>query len=136
MWGTAAITSTIRVSLVAAMLRHFTSLERAACALQSSQWDLSSDICVLGDKDLGYSDALQTVWWDDVIAQSDLLLSSPVVAIDTSGSDVIVTDANLDRHAARQVIVTVSTTTGVEGTSFTAGPVTVKSRRPGTPTLP
>ena len=34
--------------------------------------------------------------------------NSPVVKIDTSGDDVIVTDSHGDLHAARQVIVTVS----------------------------
>ncbi len=77
-------------------------------ALQDSSWDLSGGIRVLGDKDLGYSDALETVWWKDVVAQSTLLLSSPVVQIDTSGDDVIVTDTHGNQHAARQVIVTVS----------------------------
>jgi len=77
-------------------------------ALQDNEWDLSEGIVVIGDKDLGYSDALETVWWNDVVANSDLLLESPVVEIDTSGDDVIVTDAHGDRHAARQVIVTVS----------------------------
>jgi len=77
-------------------------------ALQDNQWDLSEGIRVLGDKDLGYSDALETVWWDDVVANNDLILSKPVVSIDTSGDDVIVTDSNGDLHAARQVIVTVS----------------------------
>lgn len=79
-------------------------------ALQDNQWDLSEDIRVIGRKDLGYSDALETVWWDDV-KNSDLitlLKSSPVEKIDTSGDDVIVTDANGFLHAARQVIVTVS----------------------------
>jgi monoamine oxidase len=77
-------------------------------ALQDFEWDLSESIKVIGDKDLGYSDALETVWWNDVVANSDLLLESPVVAIDTSGADVIVAVANGDLHAARQVIVTVS----------------------------
>jgi monoamine oxidase len=77
-------------------------------ALQDTEWDLSGSIRVIGDKDLGYSDALETVWWNDVVANSDLLLDSPVVAIDTSGDDVIVSVANGDLHAARQVIVTVS----------------------------
>jgi monoamine oxidase len=76
-------------------------------ALQDNEWDLSEGIVVIGDKDLGYSDALETVWWNDVVANSDLLLESPVVRIDTSGDDVIVT-AGGDLHAARQVIVTVS----------------------------
>lgn len=77
-------------------------------ALQDNQWDLSNGIRVLGDKDLGYSDALATVWWDDVIAGSELLLESPVVSIDTSGNDVVVTDIHGDFHLARQSIVTVS----------------------------
>ncbi|MCP4805377.1 MAG: FAD-dependent oxidoreductase [Proteobacteria bacterium] len=77
-------------------------------ALQGAEWDLSEAIRVLGDKDLGYSDALDTVWWDEVIGGSDLLLDSPVVRIDTSGDDVLVTDDHGDVHAARQVIVTVS----------------------------
>ena len=77
-------------------------------ALQDNNWDLSESIMVLGDKDLGYSDALDTVWWNDVVANSEVLLESPVVTIDTSGNDVIVTDANGFQHAGRQVIVTVS----------------------------
>jgi PKD repeat protein len=77
-------------------------------ALQDNEWDLSESIVVIGDKDLGYSDALETVWWNDVVANSTLLLDSPVVKIDTSGDDVIVQDANGGLHAARQVIVTVS----------------------------
>jgi len=36
------------------------------------------------------------------------LLSSPVVSIDTSGDDVVITDSSGATHAARQVIVTVS----------------------------
>ena len=77
-------------------------------ALQSNQWDLSNSTLTLGDKDLGYADILETLWWDDVVANSDLLLSSPVVSIDTSGDDVVVTDLNGATHVARQVIVTVS----------------------------
>jgi monoamine oxidase len=77
-------------------------------ALQDNEWDLSEGIRVLGDKDLGYSDALETVWWNDVVANNDLILDSPAVSIDTSGDDVIVADSNGDLHAASQVIVTVS----------------------------
>jgi monoamine oxidase len=77
-------------------------------ALQDFGWDLSEEIRVIGDKDLGYSDALETVWWNDVVANSELLLNSPAVKIDTRGDDVIITAANGDLHAARQVIVTVS----------------------------
>jgi monoamine oxidase len=51
---------------------------------------------------------LETVWWNDVVANNDLILGAPVVSIDTSGDDVIVTDSNGDLHAARQVVVTVS----------------------------
>ncbi|HIA03165.1 MAG TPA: FAD-dependent oxidoreductase [Myxococcales bacterium] len=88
-----------------------TSLDKigaSSLALQDFEWDLSGSIRVIGEKDLGYSDALETVWWDDVVANSDLLLNSPVVKIDTSGDDVIISDAKGDLHLARQVIVTVS----------------------------
>ncbi|HCH66736.1 MAG TPA: amine oxidase [Deltaproteobacteria bacterium] len=87
-----------------------TSLDRLGArslALQSNQWDLSEGIQVLVDKDLGYSDALETVWWDAVVAQADLLVGRPVVQIDTRGDDVVVTDDTGARHAGRQVIVTV-----------------------------
>lgn len=77
-------------------------------ALESNGWDLSGGTAGLGDKDLGYSDVLETIWWNDVIANNDLILSSPVVTIDTSGDDVIVTDSNGDQHVAGKVIVTVS----------------------------
>lgn len=83
-------------------------LGASSLALQDFGWDLSESIRVIGDKDLGYSDALETVWWDSVIAQSDVLLGSPVVEIDTQGDDVVVSDANGHVHLARQVIVTVS----------------------------
>jgi monoamine oxidase len=88
-----------------------TSLDKLGArslALQDKQFDLSDAIRVIGDKDLGYSDALGTVWWNDVVANSDLLLSSPVVSIDTGGDNVIVTDVNGVQHTAQQVIVTVS----------------------------
>ena len=77
-------------------------------AVQSNQWPLSNGIRVLGDKDLGYIDALETVWWDDVVANSELLLNSPVETIDTSGEDVVVIDSSGDKYFARQVILTVS----------------------------
>ncbi len=77
-------------------------------ALQDAGWDLSGKIVALGDKDLGYLDALKAAWWDDVVARADLLLSSPVTRIDTLGPDVVVTDAHGVQHAGRQVIVTVS----------------------------
>ncbi|MEM6583812.1 MAG: FAD-dependent oxidoreductase [Pseudomonadota bacterium] len=88
-----------------------TNLEKLGArslALQSNQWDLSDAIRVLGDKNLGYADVLETIWWDDVVATGKLLLNSPVVRIDTSGESVIVTDAMGAAHTARQVIVTVS----------------------------
>lgn len=77
-------------------------------ALQSNQWDLSDGIRVLGNKDLGYADVLDTIWWDDVVTTGKLLLNSPVVRIDSRGDNIIVTDALGASHAARQVIVTVS----------------------------
>jgi len=87
---------------------NLTRLGARSLALQDSQWALSSGIRVLSDKDLGYADALETVWWDDVLVDADLLLSSPVVSIDTSGDDVLATDLQGRRHMARQIIVTVS----------------------------
>ena len=77
-------------------------------ALESNSWTLSDQTKAIGDKNLGYSDALSTLWWEGVLTAGDVLLNSPVVAIDTSGSDVVVTDATGLRHIARQVIVTVS----------------------------
>ena len=77
-------------------------------ALESSKWTLSDSKRVIANKDLGYLDVLNTVWWDEVVANSDLLLNSPVVTIDTSGEDVVVTDIHNKKHFARQVIVTVS----------------------------
>ena len=77
-------------------------------ALQDSQWDLSEDIRVLSDKNLGYLDVLNRLWWNDVVDQADLILESPVVSIDTSGDGVVVTDDQGDQHVANQVIVTVS----------------------------
>ena len=77
-------------------------------ALESSTWTLSDSRRVIANKDLGYLDVLNTVWWDEVVANSDLLLNSPVVTIDTSGEDVVVTDIHNKKHFARQVIVTVS----------------------------
>ena len=88
-----------------------TNLDRLGArslALQSNEWDLSNDTQVLGDKNLGYSDVLETLWWDDVVTNNDLLLSRPVMSIDTSGDDVVIMDSRGAVHAARQVIVTVS----------------------------
>ena len=77
-------------------------------ATQSDIWDLADGTRVIGDKDLGYSDALTSVWWQAVLEEADLLLERPVVRIDTSGDFVIVTDQSGDQHWAQQVIVTVS----------------------------
>ncbi|MDA8827957.1 FAD-dependent oxidoreductase [Luminiphilus sp.] len=87
---------------------NLTRLGARSLALQDSQWALSSGIRVLSDKALGYADALQTVWWDEVLADVDLLLSSPVVSIDTSGDGVVATDIQGRRHSARHIVVTVS----------------------------
>lgn len=77
-------------------------------ALQSNEWTLSNGVRVLGDKNLGYLDALETVWWDDVVANSELLLNSPVETVDTSGENVLVIDSSGEEYLARQVIITVS----------------------------
>ena len=77
-------------------------------ALESNEWVLSDTVRAIADKDLGYSDALARLWWDEVASASDILLSTPVEVIDTTGDQVLVLDANGGRHLARQVIVTVS----------------------------
>ena len=77
-------------------------------ALESNQWTLSDTVRAIADKDLGYSDALEQLWWDDVVSANDILLNTPVEVIDTTGEQVVVLDANGGRHLARQVIVTVS----------------------------
>jgi monoamine oxidase len=92
----------------ASFATNLNKLGARSLALQSSEWTLSDSVRVISNKDLGYLDALETVWWDKVVANSDVLLNSPVVTIDTSGDDVLVIDSRGNRHAARQVIVTVS----------------------------
>ncbi len=87
---------------------NLSKLGARSLALESSKWTLSESTRVISDKDLGYSDVLNKVWWDEVIANSDLLLNSPVVRIDTSGDDVMVIDAQDRKHFGRQVIITVS----------------------------
>ena len=79
-----------------------------------NQWTLSEgDISILVPHNLGYVDALKAMWWDDVVANSDLLLNSPVTAIEaidssSDGDYVAVSTATGDVHTARHVIVTVS----------------------------
>ncbi|MEM7081555.1 MAG: FAD-dependent oxidoreductase [Pseudomonadota bacterium] len=88
-----------------------TSLDKLGArstALQESLWELSTDIRVIGDAQLGYSDALQSVWWDDVLANSDLLLNRPVISINTTDQGVVVSDDTGAEHVADRVIVTVS----------------------------
>jgi monoamine oxidase len=77
-------------------------------ALESNEWTLSDTVRAIADKDLGYSDALERLWWDEVVSANDILLNTPVEVIDTTGDQVLVVDANGGRHLARQVIVTVS----------------------------
>lgn len=77
-------------------------------ALESNQWTLSDTVRAISDKDLGYSDALEQLWWDDVVSANDILLNTPVEVIDTTGEQVVALDANGGRHLARQVIITVS----------------------------
>lgn len=77
-------------------------------AIESDRWTLSSGVRVLKDKDLGYLDALKSIWWDDTVEKIDLLLNSPVSTVDTRGEVPVVVDEKGNRHYARQVIVTVS----------------------------
>lgn len=86
-----------------------TSLDRlgaASLAEQNIHWKFSNSIRVLGPKDLGYLDAINTIWWDDII--DNVMLNRPVVSVDSSGDFAVVTDATGARHSAHHVIVTVS----------------------------
>lgn len=78
----------------------------ASLAQQNWNWTLSSDIRALKPSNLGYSDALDTVWWNDVIGS--VQLNRPVKQIDMRNDIAIVTDGKGDQHRAKKVIVTVS----------------------------
>jgi monoamine oxidase len=86
-----------------------TSLEKigmASLAQQNWNWTLSSDIRALKPSNLGYSDALDTVWWTDVM--ESVHLNRPVNQIDMRNEIAIVTDDKGDQHRAKKVIVTAS----------------------------
>ena len=86
-----------------------TSLEKigvASLARQDWMWTLSGDVVVLTPTDLGYSDALDQIWWRDVL--DHITLNSPVTRIDSSGSQVTVTDTTGQEYRAHKVIVTAS----------------------------
>lgn len=78
----------------------------ASLAQQDWNWTLSSEVRALKPSNLGYSDALDTVWWNDVIGS--VQLNSPVKQIDMRNDIAIVTDGKGDQHWAKKVIVTVS----------------------------
>ncbi|MDJ0779402.1 MAG: FAD-dependent oxidoreductase [Gammaproteobacteria bacterium] len=78
----------------------------ASLAQQDWNWTLSSDIRVVAPANLGYSDMLDNIWWQEVLPHVDY--ERPVEAIDYSGDSVVVTDATGARTHAHKVIVTAS----------------------------
>ncbi len=85
------------------------SLDRigaASLAQQDWNWTLSEGIRVVAPADLGYSDILDRIWWQDVLPQVDY--ERPVVGIDYGGDHVVVTDAAGAETRAHKVIVTAS----------------------------
>jgi monoamine oxidase len=86
-----------------------TSLDKigiASLAQQDWNWTLSSEVRALKPANLGYSDALDKVWWSDVL--DSVQLNRPVKQIDMRNDIAIVTDDTGDQHRARKVIVTAS----------------------------
>ena len=56
--------------------------------------------------DLGYSDILDRVWWQEVIPH--VRYQRPVTRVDYGSDHVVVTDAVGEQHHAHQVVVTAS----------------------------
>jgi monoamine oxidase len=86
-----------------------TSLDKigiASLAQQEWNWTLSSDIRALKPSNLGYSDALDKVCWNDAL--DSVQLNRPVKQIDIRNEIAIITDGKGDQHRAKKVIVTVS----------------------------
>ena len=78
----------------------------ASLARQDWLWALSQDVRVLTPPDLGYSDVLDAIWWQDVL--DHVVLNRPVTRIEYDKSQVTVTDATGATHHAHKVIVTAS----------------------------
>ena len=78
----------------------------ASQARQSWNWTMASGTRVVVPGDLGYSDILDHIWWQEVLPY--VSYEHPVTGIDFSGDHVVVTDAEDNRFHAHQVIVTVS----------------------------
>ncbi len=78
----------------------------ASLAQQDWNWTLSSDIRVVAPANLGYSDILDSIWWQGVLPHVDY--ERPVESVDFSGEHVVVTDATGARTRTHKVIVTAS----------------------------
>lgn len=78
----------------------------ASLAQQDWNWSLSSEIRVMSPANLGYSDALDTVWWKDIVQYVEL--NRPVKQVDIRNDIAVVTDASGNLHRASKVIVTAS----------------------------
>ncbi|MEM7562400.1 MAG: NAD(P)/FAD-dependent oxidoreductase [Pseudomonadota bacterium] len=78
----------------------------ASLAQQDWKWTLSSEVRVLTPPTLGYTDALNAIWWDDIMQH--VRLNSPVTEIDYSGSNIVISDNSGNQYQASKVIVTAS----------------------------
>ncbi len=78
----------------------------ASLAQQDWNWTLSNGIRVVAPANLGYSDILDKIWWQEVLPQVGY--ERPVESIDFSGEHVVVTDASGARTLAHKVVVTAS----------------------------
>ena len=78
----------------------------ASLALDSADWSLSERILSLAPANLGYLDALDQIWWHEVL---DLVqLNRAVVHVDYSGDSIEVEDHTGARYFARNLLVTAS----------------------------
>lgn len=86
-----------------------TSLDKigvASLAKDGADWSLSEEVLSLAPSSLGYLDALNQIWWNDLL---DLVkLNRAVTNIDYSGEFLQVEDSTGELYSARKVIVTAS----------------------------
>jgi len=78
----------------------------ASLALDSADWSLSERVLGLAPANLGYLDALDQIWWREVL---DLVqLDRSVVRVDYSGESIEVEDHTGARYFARNLLITAS----------------------------
>mmetsp|Transcript_41789 Transcript_41789/g.75222 ORF Transcript_41789/g.75222 Transcript_41789/m.75222 type:complete len:347 (+) Transcript_41789:353-1393(+) len=96
-------------------LEYATSVDQLGArslALQDATWSLSEKSYWNVEKDVGYEDALNNIWWNETIANPAVTLvkESPVTSIDSSADDsfVMVEDSKNNVYKAKHVIITAS----------------------------